>query len=335
MAEVRKSSLEGHLFADDLVLPFRTERSGVTGRLVRLGPVVDSILGRHAYPEPVSRILGEAVALTTLLGSSLKFDSALVGRLILQTKTDGPLRLLVVDFEEPGHIRAYASFDQARIEGLAQAANVTAGDILGSGHLAMTIDPGGNLDRYQGIVPLAGGSIADAAHAYFRQSEQIPTFIRLAVARQYSASRGGHGSWQWRAGGLLIQYVPPIEEGAISDDGTMAEHVLVGEEDDRWTRTRMLAATVEDHELLDPTLSPERLLYRLFNEEGVRAHRTLPIQERCRCSRHRVDNLLASFGPSELADMREPDGAITVTCEFCNTHYRFEAGEMVGSAPAS
>jgi len=307
--------------ADDLIMPFRTERSGVFGRVVRLGSVVDSILNRHDYPEPVSRALGEAVALTTLLGSSLKFDSAYGGRLILQTKTDGPISLLVVDFEEPGRVRAYASFDKEKVEAVASAARKEPGLLLGTGHLAMTIDPGGNLDRYQGIVALDGCGLSEAAHTYFRQSEQIPTFLRLAVARHFAA-----GSWQWRAGGLLVQYVPPVEEGASSDDEN--EEVLLGEEDERWTGTRMLAETVEDHELLDPTLSPERLLYRLFADVGVRAFPTVSLEEHCRCSRDRVSNLLESFGADELKDMREEDGAITVTCEFCNSKYRFETEEI-------
>ncbi len=301
-------------------MPFRTERSGVFGRVVRLGPVVDGILRRHDYPEPVSRVIGEAVALTALLGSSLKFDSAFDGRLILQTKTDGAIGMLVVDFEEPGRVRAYASFDKARVEALGRDARDAPGRLLGAGHLAMTIDPGGSLDRYQGIVALDGGSLSDAAHAYFRQSEQIPTFIRLAVARHYAA-----GSWQWRAGGLLVQYVPPVGEGAAPDEN---EHALVGEDDERWTGARMLAATVEDHELLDPMLTPDRLLYRLFAEEGVRAFPVVGLTEHCRCSRDRVGDLLETFGASELADMREPDGAITVTCEFCNAKYRFESQEI-------
>ncbi len=321
MAERQNAIAAGPRVTDDLIMPFRTERSGIFGRVVRLGPVVDSILNRHDYPEPVSRVLGEAVALTALLGSSLKFDSAFNGRLILQTKTNGPISLLVVDFEEPGRVRAYASFDKDQVEELGSNTREEPGSLLGTGHLAMTIDPGGHLDRYQGIVALDGCGLSEAAHAYFRQSEQIPTFLRLAVARHFAA-----GSWQWRAGGLLVQYVPPVEEGATSEDEN--EEVLLGEDDERWTGTRILAETVEDHELLDPTLTPERLLYRLFADEGVRAFPAAGLEEHCRCSRDRVSNLLGSFGAEELRDMREADGAITVTCEFCNSKYRFETEEI-------
>jgi len=313
---------------DNLVLPFRTVRSGIAGRVVRLGKVVDTILGRHDYPPEVSRVLGEALALTALLGTALKFD----GKLILQTRTDGALDFLVADFEVPGRLRGYASFDAGRIEALAGEGACTVTDkLLGRGHLAMTIDPGGDMDRTQGIVGLDGESLSAAALTYFRQSEQLPTFIRLAVARHYLAgASGAAGSWQWRAGGLLLQHVTPeggaprpAVEGAGEERG-----LLVGEVDDHWQRVTMLAATVEDHELLDPMLAPERLLFRLFHEEGVRVFETRPIEEHCRCSRERVGAMLASFPEADLTDMREADGAISVTCEFCNTTYRFAPGDM-------
>ncbi len=170
--------------ADDLVLPFRTEALGVTGRLVRLGGLVDQILSRHDYPQPVSEALGEAIALTGLLGSAIKFN----GKLILQTKTDGPLGFLVVDFESPGRLRGYAAFDAARTAELGAITAKDQGRLLGSGHMALTIDPGGRMDRYQGVVGLAAEPLVAAARTYFRQSEQLPTFIRLAVARHYSAA---------------------------------------------------------------------------------------------------------------------------------------------------
>lgn len=308
---------------DDAVLPFQTERSGVSGRLVRLGKAADSILSRHDYPDVVRGALGEALALTALLGTALKFE----GKLILQTKTDGLLGFLVADFEVPGQLRGYASFDAAGIEAAAaeSAGAVPPAALWGRGHLAMTIDPGGDMDRTQGIVALEGESLSEAALSYFRQSEQLPTFIRLAVARHYAA-----GIWQWRAGGLLLQHVG--REGgyrATPERVTEAEEqgLVIGETDDNWTRVALLAATVEDHELLDPTLPAERLLYRLFHEEGVRVFQPRRVAEHCRCSRERVAAMLGSFGAEELADMREADGAITVKCEFCNTSYRFVPGE--------
>lgn len=313
---------------DDLVLPFKTERSGVHGHVVRLGSAIDSILSRHEYPEPVSRTLADAVALTAMLGVALKFD----GKLTLQTSTDGVLGFLVVHFEAPGQLRAYASFDKERWA-IAEAgghAPAAEGSLLGKGHLAMTIDQVGARDRYQGIVPLDDTSLADAAETYFRQSEQMPTFLRLAVARRFVAGAdGAPGTWSWRAGGLLLQYVRQEREIVRREATTEAdEQELPGEADDEWQRVRLLASTVEDHELIDPTLNPERLLYRLFHEEGVRVFDKRPVQEHCRCSRERVEVFLRQFDAAEMDDLREPDGGISVKCEFCATSYRFSPDEL-------
>jgi molecular chaperone Hsp33 len=302
--------------ADNAVLPFRTVTSGVLGRLVRLGTTADTILARHAYPEPVSRTLGEALAIASLLGTALKGD----GKFILQTKSDGPLGFLVVNFETPGRLRAYASADAERV-----AAATGRADLLGKGHLAMTIDRGGETDRYQGIVPLDGGTLPAAAHSYFLQSEQIPTYLRVAVARHYGTDATGARTTGWRVGGLLVQYVPPVEVGIVASE---EEERLVGEREEAWQRTRLLAATVEDHELLDPMLAPEMLLYRLFHEEGVRVEPERLLEPYCTCSRERVKTFLKGFGARELSDMREADGAIGVTCEYCTNRYRFELAEI-------
>lgn len=329
MAEAERPDIDGrsaHL-VDDLVLPFHTDRAHVLGRLVRLGPMVDAILSRHDYPQPVSEALGQALALTAMLGTTLKFE----GRLILQTSSDGPLRLVVVNYETPGRMRGYASLDAERFAALGeQAARITQGELIGRGHLAMTIDPGGDMDRYQGIVALDGGSLGAAALNYFRQSEQLPTYLRLAVARHFVPGAAGEApAWRWRAGGLLVQHLPGEGGAARPPSASEAdEQRHTGEDDDDWQRTRLLAATVEDHELLDPTLSPERLLFRLFHEEGVRVFPPRPVTEFCRCSRDRVLAFLNSFGAKELEDMRESDGNIAVTCEFCSTRYRFSPGEI-------
>jgi molecular chaperone Hsp33 len=305
---------------DDLVLPFQTVTSRMIGRVVRLGTVADTILKGHDYPVPVSEALGQSVALAALLGTSLNFD----GRLIIQTKSDGPLSFFVVQFETPGRVRGYASFDKDRIDGLTRGDG--QGALLGNGHFAMTIDPGEGKERYQGIVPLAGEGVTEAAEAYFRQSEQLPTFIRLAVARHYASSGQADRGWHWRAGGILVQHVAP--EAASLAESEEDEDNLLGDRDDHWQRVRMLAATVEDHELTDPTLSPEELLYRLFHEEGVRVMPKREIAAECRCSRERVLTFLKGFGADELSDMREPDGRIGVTCEFCSTKYRFAAEDL-------
>ena len=289
---------------DDLILPFQADQADVVGRLVKLGPTVDTILSRHDYPEAVSQLLGEAVALTALLGAALKFE----GKFILQASTDGPVDLLVADYQVPGGLRGYARFSPERL-----AALPPDGRLLGDGHLAMTIDRGLETERYQGVVPLEGESLTEAADTYFRQSEQLPTFIKLAVARHYRAGTAGARPWTWRAGGLLVQ--------KLTREGGRASASEFEEED--WTRARALAETVEDHELLDPLLPPDRLLYRLFHEEQVRAYRAIPLESYCSCSRERVEELLRRFSAEDLADM-VVGGEVWVTCKFCNSRYQFD-----------
>src|ERR1700683_3349988 len=193
---------------DDAALPFEVAALDLRGRLTRLGPALDDILTKHDYPSPVAKLLGEAIVLTTLLGSSLKFD----GRFILQTQTDGPVSFLIVDFQAPDRLRAYARFDAGRI-----TEGQDSGSLLGKGHLAMTIDQGPEMSRYQGLVALLGGSLEDAAHEYFLRSEQIPTRVRLAVGEEWRG--GGEGpKHRWRAGGLLLQFLPKAPERAGQPD---------------------------------------------------------------------------------------------------------------------
>jgi molecular chaperone Hsp33 len=311
---------------DDSVLPFQIESSGAMGRLVRLGPALTSILGQHAYPEPISELLGEALTLTAILGAALKTD----GKFILQTRSDGPVSFLVAQYNAPGSLRGYASFDAEAIAALGEH-GLSKSNLLGKGHLAMTIDPGPDMERYQGVVPLDGDNLSAAADVYFRQSVQLPTFIKIAVARHYEAARGDvPAGWSWRAGGLMVQKLS--QEGGIAEP-TSSEGNGHAEDED-WTRAQLLAATVEDHELVDPTLAPERLLYRLFHEEQVRAFRKMPLAAFCQCSRERVEQMLAGFTPSEIADMTQDDGHIRVTCEFCNRHYDFEASDFIQDVPS-
>ncbi len=309
----------GELDRDNCIIPFSTVQSKALGRLVRLGSVVDEILSRHEYPTPVSIVLGQAIALTAMLGTTLKFD----GDLVLQTKTDGPLGFLVVNFATPGQLRAHASFDADYIAKLGDTMTINAGELIGKGYLAITIDPGGGMDRYQGIVGMEGHGLSTAAHTYFRQSEQLPTFTKLSVAR-FQGRENGSQREQWRAGGILLQHVTPVGGREHKDD---EDDFLLGEEDDDWQRVEMLAQTVEDHEIVDPTLAPERLLYRLFHEEGVRAAKERPLEVFCRCSEGRVQNMLKSFRPEDLEDLRDDNGQVTVTCEFCNRSYSFPLAE--------
>jgi molecular chaperone Hsp33 len=313
---------------DDTVLPFEVAALDLRGRVVRLGPVVDEILTRHAYPKPIAKLVGEAITLTVLLGSALKIE----GRFILQTRTDGPVRMLVVDFTTPGTIRACAQFNAAAAAELIERGETSAGALMGRGHLAMTIDQGPDMSRYQGLVALEGGTLEDAAHEYFFRSEQIPTRVRLAVGEELVPAGGG-ASHRWRAGGILLQFLPKSSERqrvADLDPGDAPEGVEVHAvpEDDAWVEGRSLIETVEDIELIDPAVSSERLLYRLFHERGVRVFRSVPLAAQCSCSRESVGRMLASFSQQERDDMVE-NGVISVTCEFCSSNYVFTPVDVV------
>jgi molecular chaperone Hsp33 len=309
---------------DDTVLPFEIAALDLRGRVVRLGPAVDEILSRHDYPAPVAKLLGEAITLTVLLGSALKID----GRFILQTQTDGPVRMLVVDFRTPGAVRGCARFDATRVAAAIAANEASPGALLGHGHLAMTIDQGPDTNRYQGLVALEGGSLEDVAHEYFKSSEQIPTRVRLAVAEEIMPG----GRHLWRAGGMLLQFLPRAPERARQPDldpgdapESVAAHTVP--EDEAWVEGRSLIETVEDIELIDPELSSERLVYRLFHERGVRVFHSAPVAAQCSCSRENVEGMLRTFSQEDRDYMVE-DGAISVTCEFCNANYRFAPDEV-------
>ncbi len=315
--------------ADDTVLPFEVKALDVRGRVVRLGPALDRILRSHDYPAPVAKLLGEAVVLAVLLGTSLKF----AGRFILQTQSDGPVRMLVVDYATPGRVRACARFDAERVAEAIAAGKADTSDLLGAGHLAMTIDQGPDMSRYQGLVALDGKSFEDAAHEYFLRSEQIPTRVRLAVGEEMIAASGG-ALQRWRAGGLLVQFLPKAQERARQPDldpgDAPAGHAISAvSADDAWVESQSLVATVEDVELIDPTLSTERLVYRLFHERGVRVFRDTEVSAGCSCSRDTVANMLRSFSQDDRDHMVE-NGKITVKCEFCSSSYEFEPDALAG-----
>ena len=308
-------------------MPFEVATLDLRGRVVRLGPAVDEILNKHAYPAPVAKLLGEALVLTAMLGSALKFE----GRFILQTQSDGPVSMLVVDFTAPSNMRACARFDAERVAAAIAAGKADAGALLGKGHLAMTIDQGPDTNRYQGLVALDGGTLEDAAHEYFLRSEQIPTRVRLAVAEEFRAAQGG-ATRRWRAGGILLQFLPKSPERARVadlDPGDAPEgherHEVA--EDDAWMEGRALIETVEDVELIDPLLSSERLVYRLFHEPGVRVFRANELRAQCSCSRDSVEAMLKSFSQDDRDHMIE-NGKISVTCEFCSATYDFAPTEV-------
>lgn len=296
---------------DDLIQPFRIEGSEVRGQLVRLGAVADEVLRRHDYPTPVATLLGETMALASVLAGALKYE----GIFTFQTKGDGPVGLVVADLMSGGALRGYAQFDQKRLTAAGEANG--AGPVprlLGKGHLAFTVDQGPETDRYQGIVDLDGDTLSDCARHYFERSEQIQTGINAA------AGRGADG--RWRAAALMIQRMPPVS-GPDADEAN-----------DAWQRTLALAATCTERELLDPALEPHALLYRLFHEDGVRAFRPRPLRFGCRCSEERAVRVLRSFPRAELKEL-EVDGRIQMTCEFCRTSYDFDRAALDALAAPS
>lgn len=311
---------------DDLSLPFQIEQCDVRGRLVRLGPALDRMLARHAYPEPVAHLLAEATVLVATMASALKFD----GVFSVQAKGDGPVSTLVVDFRSPGDLRGYASFDAERLEGLELGPGSDRALVpllLGKGYLAFTIDPQGeDMERYQGIVDLSGATLAEAAHAYFAQSEQLNARIVLAAAHRKAPgeARRPDSRRSWRAGGILLQQLPQQAGGLSLEDRTFA-----------WEKVTALLGTTKSDELTDPGLSHNELLFRLFHEDGVRVYEAAPLQDRCTCSQDKVRGILATFKPDEIADMATPDGLITVTCQFCSDSYSFPAEAMKAGAGQS
>jgi molecular chaperone Hsp33 len=306
--------METDLRTDDVVQPFQLDPFALRGRLVRLGPTVDRILAQHDYPEPVATLLGEAITLAVMLAGALKYD----GVFTLQTKGDGPVRLLVADVKTDGAVRGYAQYDAKRLGEIVPESGESPSvpKLLGAGYIAFTVDQGDDTERYQGIVSITGATLAECAQHYFRQSEQLQAGLKLAVARA-----GEEGAW--RAGGLMLQRVPPEGGRArIADDV-----------EDAWRRVMVLMSSATSAELVAPDLPPRRLLWRLFHEEEVRVYQTHAVEARCRCSRERIAGILKAFPLDEIDEMKK-EAVTTVTCEFCNTRYEFDAAELAQIAEA-
>jgi molecular chaperone Hsp33 len=290
---------------DDQIQPFMIDNSVARGRLVRLGSVVQDVLAGHAYPEPVAALLGEMLALTSLMSVILKSD----GVLSVQAKGDGPVPTIVADVTHDRAMRGYARI-AGDAETLARLADMGSADLvarlLGRGYLSFTLDLAAREDRYQGIVELSGASLTECAHAYFRQSEQIDAMVRLAAARV-----GHNGSARWRAAGFMLQRLPPSRTA----DGTA--------DDENWRRAVALAGSASTDELLDPDLHPHDLLYRLFHEDGVRVFTPQALTMRCRCSDAKVHNMLRAFPRAEIESLKVGD-QVVVDCEFCGRRYEFD-----------
>lgn len=312
-----KSGSNDKMTPDDHILPFQVGESArstaVRGHVVRLSGSIDTILSAHnnaekKFNDVLSRFVGETAVLVTMMGASLKFD----GKLILQVQGDGPVSMVVADYNADGSLRATASVPGD--EPLAQTAT-TLSELLGTGHMAMTVDQGADMERYQGVTPLDGDSLETAIVSYFQQSEQIPTAVRLAVGK--IALPGGRE--YWRAGGIIAQYVPG--EGGIRERG---ESVLLAEDDqESWNRAEAFLSTTKDDELLDPNLPAENLLYRLFHEDGVRIFDAKRVFAECACSAEKITTVLQRYEEDDLKGMLE-DGLIRVTCDFCRHEYIFD-----------
>jgi molecular chaperone Hsp33 len=300
----------------DRALPFQLGALGVRGRLVRLGPTLDAIIERHGYPLAVARPLAEAMVLCAALATSLKYD----GIFTLQISGDGPIRLLVTDLTTDGALRGYAQFDSWKLAVALGAGNGEAPEgyvpkLFGHGRLTFTVDQGQHTERYQGVVPLEGATLADCAHTYFRQSEQLPTGIKIAAERVVAGTTG-----RWRAAALMVQQMPEFDAGRIDID-------LEQREDD-WRKAVILMASATESEMLDPRLASSTLLYRLFHQEMPRQFERRTFAARCRCSRERIDRVLRSIGRGELDDLRDKSGRVAVKCEFCSTEYAYDDRDL-------
>ncbi|GIX20072.1 Hsp33 family molecular chaperone HslO [Erythrobacter cryptus] len=292
------TSASAETFADAL-LGFTIPARHARGRLVRLDKVLEEVLAAHAYPAPITHLLGEALVLAALMGGLLKGERA---QMTMQAQTEGGIvRLLVCDYRA-GAVRGYCDFDAERLAGL--GANPTLAALFGEGYLAITFEPEGGR-RYQGIVPLEGDSLAAACETYFSQSEQVPTLIRVA------SRAGAEGRL---AAGLLIQHLPDGEEGR--------ERLHVRMDHPDWEHVALLAGTISHEELLDPALSLEAIAWRLFHEEAeVRTYPAVPLSRGCRCSSAHYAAIIARFPPEQQAAMRNDEGIIAVDCAFCSRSF--------------
>lgn len=291
------------------VVPFYLPDRPVRGRLVRLGPLADALLTRHDNADAVTRVAGEALALVAALATALKFR----GSFSLQAKGDGPVGMLLADCTEAGALRFYARADAERLAALAQEGTTpTAAALLGRGYLAFTVDQGPDTEPHQGIVAIEGEGLAEMALHYFATSEQLRCAIRLACARTPDG---------WRASALVLE--------RIAGGGGIAPDMDAAAQEEAWTTATVLAATVIDAELLDDSLAPEQLLYRLFHTEGVAADLPRALAYGCRCSRQRLAGILGTFATDDL-DHMAIDGRIVMTCEFCNMNFSFDRAEMRG-----
>jgi len=290
------------------VNPFHLDRKPVRGRLLRLGPLAEALLSRHAHPEAVAQLMGQALALTAGLASALKYK----GSFSVQAKGDGPIPMMVTDCTDMGALRGYARVDAEKLARYGRHPSARA--LLGKGYLAFTCDQGPDMERYQGIVAIEGASLSEMTGNYFATSEQLRSFVRLACGRTEEG---------WRAAAFIMERVA-AEGGTGPVDGNPDDP------EDAWETALALAGTLTEAEMLDDALPPERLLHRLFHLEGLMLDAPRALAYGCRCSRSRLAGVLEGFPGADLDHMAE-DGTITMTCEFCNVDFRFERQKLRGS----
>lgn len=313
---------------DDTVLPFQLEHSNIRGRVARLDGVLNAVLEQHDYPPMIEALIAEMTVLTALIGQTIK----LRWKLSLQVRGDGPIPTIATDYYgpaddgQPAKIRAYASYNA---ETLNQAA--TPFSQLGKGYFAILIDQGPDMTPYQGITPISGSSLHECAQTYFAQSEQIPTRFSLSFGQ--SQAPGEDSSW--RAGGIMLQHMPEASplmdkgDGATGDEGLLAASDIVhGDDEDHWNRVNVLLDTVEELELIGPTVPPKDLLVRLFHEEAPRAFDVQEVRFGCTCSADRVKDSLSIYSAKDLVHMTNEDGKITADCQFCGAHYVLDPAEV-------
>jgi molecular chaperone Hsp33 len=327
---------------DDTILPFQLDATGspgaegIRGRVARLDGVLERVLAQHAYPPAVEALVAEAALLAALIGPTVK----LRWKLSIQVRGDGPARIVAADYYapeaegSPARLRAWASFDEGRLD-----PEGPAFPQIGHGYFAILIDQGEGTTPYQGITPIAGGSLASCAETYFAQSEQLPTRFALSFGRSRLAGVGE----AWRAGGVMMQHMPSAGMGAAADaasgggqgggsgEGGLLAHadLLDGEEGENWSRANILLDTVEPLELVGPQVQPTDLLLRLFHEERPRVFDSLPLSFGCSCSADKVRQSLSIYSAKDIRSMTTPEGVVTADCQFCGAHYEF-APETLG-----
>ncbi|MEX1661158.1 Hsp33 family molecular chaperone HslO [Thioclava sp. 15-R06ZXC-3] len=312
---------------DDTVLPFQLDRSDIRGRVARLDGVLEEVLSQHDYPRIVEMLVAEVALLTAMIGQTIK----LRWKLSIQVRGNGPIRIIATDYYAPtadgapARIRGWASYD-------AEALDLAADPFsqIGQGYFAILIDQGQDTTPYQGITPLTGGSLSACAEAYFAQSEQLATRFELSFGRSILPGQGE----SWRAGGVMLQHMPPasplhiVPEGS-GDEGLLnPEDLLEGEEGENWVRANVLLDTVEDMELIGPTVQPTDLLVRLFHEERPRVFDPQRVEFGCTCSADRVRNSLSIYSARDIATMTTDDGRVTADCQFCGAHYEFDPATL-------